>query len=108
MSRTATALPARRAPAYPCDMYQLVLAGERPCTRTKVGRLLVEKKCSGSTPSAGAAANRASGAVVNGGFEKSGPENVVTPERYREAGSGKREAGAGSGRREAAPEAGDG
>ena len=41
-------------------------------TFTYVGRLDVEKKPSGSTPSAGRGSNRAAGASENGGFEKSG------------------------------------
>jgi hypothetical protein len=42
-----------------------------------VGRLVVEKKPSGSTPSAGAGTNRASGAAASAGVEKSGCENDI-------------------------------
>ena len=45
---------------------------QRPPTLTYVGRLEVEKKPSGSTPSAGNATNRASGAPANGAWVKSG------------------------------------
>src|SRR5579863_1263420 len=56
--------------------------------------LVVEKKPSGSTPSAGAGTNTASGAPAKGGAEKSGCVKVVTPgkmggpseERHRIAG----------------------
>jgi hypothetical protein len=40
--------------------------------------LVVEKKSSGSTPSAGAATNFASGAFVNAGSAKLGVERLVT------------------------------
>src|SRR5262249_30609460 len=49
-----------------------------PFTRTNVGRLVVEKKPSGRTPSAGAGANLASGYDAKAGPEKSGGGNVVT------------------------------
>jgi hypothetical protein len=37
-----------------------------------VGKFVVEKKCSGKTPSAGAGSKLASGALANSGVEKSG------------------------------------
>jgi len=43
--------------------------------------LVVEKNPSGSTPSAGAATNRASGAEASAGFEKSGGLKVGTEVR---------------------------
>src|SRR2546425_12708262 len=43
-----------------------------PAALTYVGRLVVEKKPSGRTPSAGAGAKRASGAPESGGASKSG------------------------------------
>src|SRR5437899_3544483 len=43
-----------------------------PAALTYVGRLVVEKKPSGSTPSAGAGSKRASGAPASGGASKSG------------------------------------
>src|SRR5260370_17649653 len=43
-----------------------------PAALTYVGRLVVEKKPSGSTPSAGAGAKRASGAPASGGASKLG------------------------------------
>src|SRR6185312_14633209 len=43
-----------------------------PATRTYVGRFVVEKKFSGSTPSAGAGTNVASGAWASSGAVKSG------------------------------------
>jgi hypothetical protein len=46
--------------------------------RTYVGRFVVEKKFSGSTPSAGAGTNRASGALANAGALKSGCLRIVT------------------------------
>src|SRR5215203_7090198 len=47
-------------------------ASHLPSTRMYVGRLDVENKPSGNTPSAGKGANRASGAPLNGGWSKSG------------------------------------
>src|SRR5215208_4900043 len=47
-------------------------ASQRPSTCRYVGRLDVEKKPSGRTPSAGIGSKRAAGAPVNGGAEKSG------------------------------------
>ena len=52
-----------------------------PFTRTYVGRLVVEKNPSGSTPSAGAATNVASGKSGNGALAKSGWGKEVTNER---------------------------
>src|ERR1041385_9255035 len=43
-----------------------------PAVLTYVGRLVVEKKPSGRTPSAGAGSKRASGAPASGGASKSG------------------------------------
>ena len=57
------------------------LARHRPLARsirTYVGRLVVEKKPSGSTPSAGAGDERRVGSAANSGVVKSGGEKVVT------------------------------
>jgi len=49
-----------------------VIARHAPPTFTYVGRLVVEKNPSGSTPSAAAGSNRAAGAVPSGGASKLG------------------------------------
>src|SRR5207247_2653781 len=61
-----------------------------PAALTYVGRLVVEKKPSGRTPSAGAGSKRATGAPASGGASKSGADIESGGGSQREKGNAER------------------